>query len=58
MNKATDTLTEEQRRVYALEKLNNFRWIFKILAARSSYVLTDADLASPETNAELTELGV
>ncbi|RDB29816.1 Mono- and diacylglycerol lipase [Hypsizygus marmoreus] len=51
------TLTEEQRRMYASEKLMNFRWISKVVATRSSYMLRDANLASPEVTAELAELG-
>ncbi|KAF8068975.1 Alpha/Beta hydrolase protein [Lyophyllum atratum] len=50
-------LTEEQRRMYALEKLTNFRLISKVLATRSSYLLTDANRASPEIEVELALLG-
>ena len=50
-------LTEEQRRMYAAEKLDNFRWISKIVATYSSYTLTDADLASESLHQELAEIG-
>ncbi|KAG5646358.1 hypothetical protein DXG03_003681 [Asterophora parasitica] len=50
-------LTEEQRRMYSLEKLSNFRSMSKVLATRSSYQLTDADLVPIETENELAEIG-
>ncbi|PPQ84900.1 hypothetical protein CVT25_004568 [Psilocybe cyanescens] len=50
-------LTEEQRRMYASEKLENFRWISKIVATYSSYTLTEADLAPESLYLELAELG-
>lgn len=50
-------LTDEQRRLYAAEKLLNFRWIFKLLAKRSKHILTEADLVSNLINIELDELG-
>ncbi|GLB42277.1 putative lipase (class 3) [Lyophyllum shimeji] len=50
-------LTEGQRRMYASEKLMNFRWTSKILATRSSYLLTDKDRASPAVELELGVLG-
>ncbi|KAG6915511.1 hypothetical protein DXG01_011136 [Tephrocybe rancida] len=49
--------SDEVRRMYASEKLNNFRWIFKILGTRSSYLLTDADRAAPDLVVRLAELG-
>ncbi|KAF9010231.1 Alpha/Beta hydrolase protein [Cyathus striatus] len=51
------SLTEEQQRMYTAEKLDNFRWISKLLASYSPYTLTDADIVSPELDAELAELG-
>ncbi|KAF8148495.1 Alpha/Beta hydrolase protein [Pholiota molesta] len=53
----TYALTEEQRRMYASEKLFNFRWISKIVATYSPYVLTDADLVPENIYQELAELG-
>lgn len=50
-------LTEDQRRMYASEKLVNFRWISKVFATHSTYVLSDEDLAPATLNAELGELG-
>lgn len=50
-------LTEEQRRMYASEKLENFRWISKIVATYSNYTLTNADIAPDELYQELAELG-
>ncbi|CAA7264420.1 unnamed protein product [Cyclocybe aegerita] len=50
-------LTEEQRRMYASEKLENFRWISKLVATYSSYILTDSNLASDNLYQELAELG-
>jgi hypothetical protein len=52
-----DELTEEQRRMYAAEQLFNFRWIFKVLAKRSTHILTEADLVSNLVKAELDVLG-
>ncbi|KAJ3512710.1 hypothetical protein NLJ89_g3362 [Agrocybe chaxingu] len=50
-------LTEEQRRMYASEKLENFRWISKLVATYSPYILTDSNLASDNLYQELAELG-
>ncbi|KAF9568263.1 alpha/beta-hydrolase [Agrocybe pediades] len=50
-------LTEEQRRMYASEKLENFRWISKLVATYSPYTLTDADLVPESLYLELAELG-
>lgn len=50
-------LTEAQRRMYASEKLVNFRWISKILATYSPHTLTASDLASLELYTTLAELG-
>ncbi|KAF9467910.1 Alpha/Beta hydrolase protein [Collybia nuda] len=43
--------------MYASEKLMNFRWISKIFATHSTYVLSDEDLAPAALNTELSELG-
>jgi len=51
-------LTEEQRRMYAAEKLENFRWISKLVATYSDYTLTDTDIVSNDTYNELAELGM
>jgi hypothetical protein len=45
MEHQNNKLTEEQQRMYAAEKLDNFRWISKIAASYSSYTLTAADRA-------------
>lgn len=52
-----DPLTEEQLRMYAAEKEENFRWISKIVATYSPYTLTAADLVSSELYQELAEIG-
>lgn len=50
-------LTAEQRRMYASEKQMNFRKIAKLCATCSRRVLTADDLASPELQHELAEIG-
>jgi hypothetical protein len=50
-------LTEEQRRAYAAEEHENFRWISKILASYSSYTLTAADRAPLSLYHTLSEIG-
>lgn len=50
-------LTEQQRQMYAAEKLENFRWISKLVATYSSYTLTRADLVDDEICKEVAELG-
>ncbi|KAF8155574.1 Alpha/Beta hydrolase protein [Crassisporium funariophilum] len=52
-----DVLTAEQLQMYASEKLENFRWISKIVATYSTYTLTDADFAPESLYQELAELG-
>jgi len=54
---STPPLTEEQRQMYATEKLDNFRWISKLVATYSPYTLTDADLAPDSLHQELAEIG-
>ena len=51
-------LTAEQRRMYAAEKLENFRWISKLVATYSSYILSGDDLTPSEVCKELAELGM
>jgi hypothetical protein len=51
------TLTAAQEEMYALERNDNLRWAAKAFALRSSYTLTESDLASPELVEELAELG-
>ncbi|KAL0579010.1 NineTeen Complex (NTC) component [Marasmius crinis-equi] len=50
-------LTEEQKMMYASEKLMNFRWISKTLASCSPRVLTGADEAPLHLQTELAEIG-
>lgn len=50
-------LTEEQRRMYASEKLDNFRWISRLVATRSSYTLKNTDLAPESLHLELSDIG-
>jgi len=50
-------LTKDQKRMYAAEKLTNFRSIFKLLATRSSYVLKKSDLVSPEVEEQISTIG-
>jgi pimeloyl-ACP methyl ester carboxylesterase len=56
VRKATK-LTKEQRVMYASEKQMNFRKIAKLCATRSRYVLTADDLAAPELQDELAQIG-
>jgi hypothetical protein len=50
-------LTEAQRLMYNAEKEINFRWIAKVFATRSSYVLSETEQASSNLVDELSELG-
>ncbi|KIJ54480.1 hypothetical protein M422DRAFT_220729 [Sphaerobolus stellatus SS14] len=51
-------LTTIQRRAYALETEENFRWISSFLATRSKHILTEADSAvDAETYSFLSEVG-
>ncbi|EAU89653.2 hypothetical protein CC1G_02542 [Coprinopsis cinerea okayama7 len=50
-------LTEEQRRMYAAERLDNFRWISKLLAAHSPQVLNDTHLVQTHIKEEIEEIG-
>ncbi|KAH7930999.1 alpha/beta-hydrolase [Leucogyrophana mollusca] len=51
------TLSPEQRHMYASERLVNFRLISKLVASRSSYVLSENDLAPAPLHLELSTLG-
>jgi len=50
-------LSESQRRLYALEKSENFRFVAKIFSTPSTHILTSADLASFDLQHELSEIG-
>ncbi|KAJ7449149.1 Alpha/Beta hydrolase protein [Mycena galericulata] len=50
-------LTDEQKNMYASEKLMNFRWISKILATYSPYTLTSNDFAPIHVQNYLSEIG-
>ncbi|TFK38028.1 Alpha/Beta hydrolase protein [Crucibulum laeve] len=50
-------LTEKQRKMYAAEKAQNFRWISKLLATYSTYTLSDKDLTPVELGVELSKIG-
>lgn len=50
-------LTEEQRRMYAAEKLDNFRWLSKIVATYSPYTLTAVDRAPVSLYRTLADFG-
>ncbi|KAJ7100008.1 Alpha/Beta hydrolase protein [Mycena belliarum] len=51
------TLTEDQRQMYASEKLMNFRWISKVIATYSPYTLSSKDFAPAEIKTYLSEIG-
>ncbi|KAK7462749.1 hypothetical protein VKT23_007334 [Stygiomarasmius scandens] len=50
-------LNEAQKKMYASEKLMNFRWIARVLATYSPRTLSSADLASADLDLELAEIG-
>lgn len=52
-----EELTAEQKRLYASEKLMNFRTIAKLCATRSRRTLTADDLAPAELKMELSDIG-
>ncbi|TFK26085.1 alpha/beta-hydrolase [Coprinopsis marcescibilis] len=54
---STIKLTEEQRRMYTAEQLDNFRWIFQVLASRSPVALTSTDVVHPEVKVEIEAAG-
>ena len=51
-------LTKEQRQLYASEKFVNFRWICKIAATYSPYVLAERDILPESMYEGLAELGM
>ncbi|KIY72671.1 alpha/beta-hydrolase [Cylindrobasidium torrendii FP15055 ss-10] len=51
------SLDPDEKRMYATEKEENFRWIARILASQSSYTLAERDRAPTDTEKELEELG-
>lgn len=51
------SLSQAQKLMYASEKGDNFRWVFKLLATCSPRALTVEDLAPIELHTELAELG-
>lgn len=50
-------LTDAHRRMYALEREENFRWIFKLLASRFPYPLTHSAMADTSLQSELASIG-
>ncbi|KAG8953282.1 hypothetical protein FRC04_002692 [Tulasnella sp. 424] len=54
---SSSSLSPEQERMYASEKEENFRWILKLTTKKSSYVLSEKDLAPSELQNELSEIG-
>lgn len=50
-------LTPAQKNMYRSEKLMNFRWVARILASYSSYVLSARDQAGEDLFSELAEIG-
>jgi hypothetical protein len=51
------SLTESQRRLYALEKTENFRWVSTMLAKASDRHLTSQDLAPLDLQTQLSDIG-
>ncbi|KAF6764099.1 Alpha/Beta hydrolase protein [Ephemerocybe angulata] len=50
-------LTEEDREMYAAERLDNFRWIAKVLASYSDVHLTEADRVPSQVCEDISEIG-
>ncbi|KAF8907243.1 Alpha/Beta hydrolase protein [Gymnopilus junonius] len=50
-------LTEAQRRMYRLEKEENFRWIARILAKPAPEPLHSSDLVDPVLQEEISDIG-
>lgn len=50
-------LTAEQKRMYDSEKLDNFRWISRLLADSSPVPLKTDDVVETDLTLELAELG-
>lgn len=55
--KPPEQLTEAQRKMYAAEKLENFRWISKLVATYSNHELTEGDVVAEELILWLREIG-
>jgi hypothetical protein len=55
--RALKELTEDQKHMYQSERLMNFRWISKVFATHSSYVLSARDVAPYDLHIELAALG-
>jgi hypothetical protein len=51
------SLSESQRRTYALEKTENFRWVSNMLAKPSPKHLTSNDLAPLDLQMQLSDIG-
>lgn len=50
-------LTEAQQRMYTAERLENFRWIAKLVAAYSTYELKEEDVVAADLVLWLREIG-
>ncbi|KAF9449821.1 alpha/beta-hydrolase [Macrolepiota fuliginosa MF-IS2] len=50
-------LTESQQRMYAAERLGNFRWICKMVATYSAYELKEEDIVNQDLTLWLREIG-
>jgi len=50
-------MSAEDRRMYAAEKEDNFRWIAQILASYSKIHLKGSDKVNPAEKAQIFELG-
>jgi hypothetical protein len=50
-------MTEDQKRVYASEKQDNFRWVAKCFATFSEHEIGESDLVSDRVSREVAEYG-
>lgn len=50
-------LTAEERQMYKSERLDNFRWISRIVASPSNVQLKGTDRVPPELCEELSNIG-
>jgi len=50
-------LTETQQQLYTAEKLENFRWVSKLVATYSKYKLSEEDLVCEDLCQWLREVG-
>jgi hypothetical protein len=50
-------LTAQERQMYKSERLDNFRWIARIVASYSNVQLKDTDRVPPELCQELSDIG-